>query len=111
MKDNRVRAVPIEPGCGNVFADLGIENAELALVKAKLVQRIRALIAKRKLSDAKASELLGLDRSSIAALIRGRVESYTIDDLFRLLNALGQRVEISIRPYADSAQPRAVVVI
>ncbi len=40
----------------------------------------------------------------------GRVAGYTIDRLFRLLTALGQRVEITVRPNAKNPQERAVVV-
>src|SRR5436305_12961790 len=92
--------VHVEQGSGNVFADLGLPNPDLALAKAELVQRIRVLIAERKLTQAKAAELLGLDQPKVSALIRGRVEGYTLDRLFRFLNALGQRVEITVRPNA-----------
>src|SRR4051794_29197356 len=96
----------VEPGGGNVFADLGLPNPELALAKARLVQRIRDLIADRKLTQVKAAELLGLDQPKVSALLRGRVAGYTIDRLFRFLNALGQQVEITIRP-----APSAAVVV
>ena len=101
---------PIDRGSGNVFADLGIPNPDLALAKAELVQRIRDLIAERKLTQAKAAALLGLDQSKISALVRGRVEGYTMDRLFRFLTALGQRVEITVRPNAMHPEERAVVV-
>src|SRR5438552_4160434 len=101
--------VRIERGSGNVFADLGLPNPDLALAKAELVQRIRALIAGRKLTQTKAAELLGLDQPKVSALVRGRVEGYT-DRLFRFLNALGQRVEITVRPTAGAGRERAVVV-
>jgi len=93
-----------------VFADLSLPNPELALAKAKLVQRIRNLIAERKLTQVKAAKLLGLDQPKVSALVRGRVEGYSIDRLFRFLNALGQRVEITVRPNADNTEACAVVV-
>ena len=104
-------AIRVERGSGNVFADLGLPNPDLALVKAELVQRIRDLIAERKLTQAKAAELLGLDQPKVSALVRGRVEGYSIDRLFRFLNDLGQRVEISVRPSVESDEARAVVVV
>ncbi len=104
------RPVRVEQGSGNVFADLGFSNPELALAKAELVQRIRQLIEERKLTQTKAAKLLGLDQPKVSALVRGRVEGYSIDRLFRFLTALGQRVEISVRPNADNAEARAVVV-
>jgi predicted XRE-type DNA-binding protein len=102
--------VRFEPGSGNVFADLGLPNPDLALAKAELVRRIRDLIAERKLTQAKAAELLGLDQPKVSALVRGRVEGYSLDRLFRFLNALGQCVEITVRPNANNSEARAVVV-
>ena len=93
-----------------MFADLGIPNPDLALAKAELVRRIRDLIAERKLTQAKAAELLGIDQPKVSALVRGRVEGYTIDRLFRILAALGQRVEINVLPRARTPGERAVVV-
>src|SRR5437868_10426379 len=87
----------IDRGTGNVFADLGLPNPDLALAKAQLVQRIRELVAERKLTQATAADLLGLDQPKVSALVRGRVEGYSLDRLFRFLTALGQRVEISVR--------------
>jgi len=102
--------IRVEQGSGNVFADLGLPNPDLALAKAELVQRIRDLIAERKLTQAKAAELLGLDQPKVSALVRGRVEGYSIDRLFRFLNALGQQVEITVRPAASEDRTRGVVV-
>jgi predicted XRE-type DNA-binding protein len=100
----------IDRGSGNVFADLGLPNPDLALAKAELIQRIRNLIAERKLTQAKAADILGIDQPKVSALVRGRVEGYTLDRLFRFLNALGQRVEITVRPNGKKAEGRAVVV-
>src|SRR4051812_1148064 len=92
------RASGVERGSGNVFADLNIPNPELALAKAELVQRIRNIIAERKLTQVKAAKLLRLDQPKVSALMRGRMEGYSIDRLFRFLNGLGQSVEITVRP-------------
>jgi len=88
----------VEQGSGNVFADLNLPHPELALAKAELVQRIRGLLAKRKPTQVKAGKLLGIDQPKVSALLRGRVEGYSMDRLFRFLSALGQRVEITVRP-------------
>jgi predicted XRE-type DNA-binding protein len=90
--------VQFEESSGNVFADLAIPNPSLALVKAKLVHHIRNLISERKLTQTQAAGLLGLAQPKISALVRGQVQGYSIDRLFRFLNALGQHVDISIRP-------------
>jgi predicted XRE-type DNA-binding protein len=100
----------VERGSGNVFADLGLPNPDLALAKAELVQRIRDLIVACKLTQSEAARILGIDQPKVSALVRGRVAGYSIDRLFRFLNALGQRVEISIRPIGDKTGEGAVVV-
>lgn len=100
----------VEQGSGNVFADLGLPNPDLALAKAELVQRIRDLLAERSLTQVEAAKLLGLDQPKVSALVRGRVAGYSIDRLFRFLNALGQQVEIKIKPSADQARQCGVVV-
>ena len=92
------RPVVVEEGCGNVFADLGIANPELALQKAKLVQRIRGAITEKKLTQVRAAKLLKLEPVKLADLLRGQTQRYTLDRLFKLLYALGQDVEIVVRP-------------
>jgi predicted XRE-type DNA-binding protein len=105
------RTSVIEASSGNVFADLGLPNPDLALVKAEMVQRIRTLMADRRLTQAKAAALFGIGQPKVLALLRWRVEGYSLDRLLRFLTALGQRVEITVR--ADTAtrvKRRAVVV-
>jgi predicted XRE-type DNA-binding protein len=104
------KPVRVEYGSGNVFADLGLPNPDLALAKADLVVRIRSLIVERKLTQAKAAKLLRLDQPKVSALVRGRVEGYSMDRLFRFLNALGQRVEITVRPSVNNTEACAVVI-
>jgi predicted XRE-type DNA-binding protein len=94
-----------------VFADLGLPNADLALAKAELVQRIRQLIAERNLTQVKAAALLGIDQPKVSALVRGRVEGYSIDRLFKFLNALGQQVEITVRPAPTTAGTERAVIV
>lgn len=85
---------------GNVFADLGIPDAEDALAKAQLAQAIGTLIAARRLTQGQAANLLGIDQPKVSALLRGRLAGFSIDRLLRFLLALEQDVEIAIRPGA-----------
>src|SRR5205823_7947737 len=107
------RPVAIERGSGNVFADLGLPNPDLALAKAELVQRIRELIAHQRVTQAHTAELLGLDQPKVSALVRGRVAGYSLDRLFRFLAALGLQVAITVRPASPArtrAAPRGIVI-
>ena len=89
---------------GNVFVDLGLIEAEEALAKAELVSRIGAIIAARKLSQTQAAALLGIDQPKVSSLLRGRLEGFSADRLFRFLNALDRDVEILIKPKKKHAK-------
>src|SRR4051795_3901539 len=88
----------VEASSGNVFADLGLKNPEELLAKAELVQCISDIIAERKPTQARAAKVLGIDQPKVSALLRGKLDGFSIDRLFRFLNALGRDVEISVRP-------------
>src|SRR3954451_7869594 len=94
----------IEASSGNVFADLGLKNPEELLAKAELVQRIADVIAERKLTQARAAKMLGVDQPKVSALLRGKLDGFSLDRLFRFLNALGRDVEITVRPARDAAE-------
>jgi predicted XRE-type DNA-binding protein len=83
---------------GNVFADMKFPNAEELLAKADLAIQISRIINERELTQAEAAELLGVDQPKVSALVRGRLEGFSIERLTRFLNALGQDVEIVVRP-------------
>jgi predicted XRE-type DNA-binding protein len=88
----------VHASSGNIFADLGLRNPEELLAKAQLAHRIAQLIAARRLRQAKAAELMGLDQPKISALIRGKLSGFSVERLFRCLNDLGQEIEITVRP-------------
>ncbi len=84
-------------GSTNVFADLGMPDAEEKLVKAKLALTINQLIKKKKLKQADAAKILEADQSKISLLNRGRLSSFSIERLVRYLNLLNQDVDIVIK--------------
>ncbi len=81
---------------GNVFADLGLPDAEDLMAKAKLALHIRSTIKARKLTQTEAAALLGLDQPKISSIVNGRLEGFSTDRLMRFLNDLGCDVHISI---------------
>ncbi|MDE0228076.1 MAG: XRE family transcriptional regulator, partial [Spirochaetaceae bacterium] len=63
--------VKIERGSGNVFADLGLPDADAHLLKAELVTRIDKIILQRGLKQVEAAKLLGLSQPDVSRLLRG----------------------------------------
>jgi predicted XRE-type DNA-binding protein len=101
----------VEASSGNVFADLGVPNPDEALAKAELARGICAIISQRRLTQAKAAALLGVDQPKVSALLRGKLDGFSTDRLFRFLNALGQDVEIVIRPRRRDDQEASTRVV
>ena len=89
--------ITVERGSGNVFADLGLPDADAHLVKAELVSRIDDIIGNRGITQTEASRLLGLSKPEVSRLLRGEFREHSLERLFRLLTALGRDVDIVIR--------------
>lgn len=83
---------------GNVFADLGLPEAEELQAKADLAIQISRIIEELGLTQAKAAEILGIDQPKVSALVRGRLSGFSMERLYRFLNALGRDIEIVVRP-------------
>jgi predicted XRE-type DNA-binding protein len=90
--------VIVEESTGNVFADLGLPEADQLLAKAELVRTIRVLIERRSLTQTDAARLLGTTQPKVSDLFRGRLDGFSMERLYRFLNALGQDVQIVVRP-------------
>ena len=95
---------------GNVFADLGLPQSEEALAKAELVQKITAIIEQRRLTQAQAAEILGVDQPKISALKRGRLSGFALERLVRFLVLLGQDVEIVVKSHPRSRSQARLLV-
>lgn len=87
-----------EVGSGNVFADLGLENAEDELLKSDLTVEISSLIKKKKLTQAQAAKILGVDQPRVSSLLRGRFDLFSIEMLMHFLTSLGQDIQIVVKP-------------
>lgn len=94
------KAVKFEKSSGNVFLDMGFskEEAERELLRTDLAFEVYNLLEERKLTSAKAAELLGLDLSEISHIKNGDFEHFNVEKLFTLLNRLNRDVEIRITP-------------
>lgn len=103
--------ITVERGSGNVFADLGYPNTEEALTKARLAQRIAAVLEKKRLTQIQAAKLLGIDQPKVSKLLRGQLREFSTDRLLRFLNALDQDVEIVIKRKPRSKRQARVSVI
>ncbi len=110
MTKRTKKPVTIEKSGGNVFAELGLPHPEQELLKARLTLRIHRLIKVRGLTQADAGKILGIRQPHVSALMRNRSGAFSAERLMDFFTALGQDVEITIRPTRKNQGEVSVVV-
>jgi predicted XRE-type DNA-binding protein len=79
---------------GNVFAQLGRANADDLLRRARMINVINAVIARRRLTQESAAEVAGVDQADISRLVNGRVSRFSLDRLLAIVDRLGVAIEL-----------------
>jgi predicted XRE-type DNA-binding protein len=102
--------IECEMSSGNVFADIGVENPEEELTKAKLVWEIEQIIKKKKLTQATAAKVMGINQPKVSALIRRKLDGFSVERLIHFLNALGQDIDIVVRQKPSSRKQARINV-
>ncbi|NYT25478.1 XRE family transcriptional regulator [Alcaligenaceae bacterium] len=93
IKDN-----DITPGTGNVFEDLGFQDAAGRQTKTRLALAVNELLKARKLKQREIAELLGIPQPKVSALKNYRLDQFSVERLMEFLTSLNHDVEIMIRP-------------
>src|SRR6059058_6225916 len=94
---------------GNVFADIGLPDAEEKRTKVRLAVAINQIIESMKLSQTAAAQRLHINQPKISALVNYRLSGFSVERLIHFLNALGRDVEIVIRK-TRSSRPGKILV-
>ena len=92
------RRMKVEVGSGNIFADLGLPDADELLLKSQIVVALHRLIKARKLTQTAAAKRIGIGQPDLSNVLRGRFRGYSTERLMRMLTAFDQDVEITVRP-------------
>jgi predicted XRE-type DNA-binding protein len=87
---------PVVHSSGNVFIDLGYSQEEAAILqmRADLMADLRKFIKTKRLTQAKAAEILGVSQSRVSDLIRGKWERFSLEMLITLVTKAGIRVTL-----------------
>jgi predicted XRE-type DNA-binding protein len=110
MKAKKISQIEHHVGSGNVFADIDLPNAEEHLIKAQLVYKIDTLMEARGLTQKDAAVLLGIRQPDVSKMLRGDFRQFSVERLMRFLVALGQDVEIVVKPHRGSRRPAQLKV-
>ena len=110
VKAKRKRAA-VEVSSGNVFADLNIADADERQTKVRLAVAIQREIVAQEWSQAQAAEVLGINQPKVSALMKYRLAGFSVERLMNFLTALGNDVEILIKPRRGGRRPGRIVVV
>lgn len=98
------RRSKVTAGSGNIFADLGLPDAETHFVKAQIVAEIYRLTSERKLTQAQAGKLMGISQPEVSRMFKGNFREYSIDRLMGFLTAFDRDVEIVVKPHKKAGK-------
>jgi predicted XRE-type DNA-binding protein len=91
-------------GSGNIFADLGLPDADEHMLKARFAMFIRKRIEQLALTQQSAAKRMGLSQPDVSNLLRGHFEGFSLERLLGCVRALGNDVEIKVRRHANTDQ-------
>ena len=89
--------VELEPGSGNVFADLDLPDPGEHQLKAWIVTHIGRRMKTEGLTQTQAADRMGLRQPDLSAVLHGRFKGYSVERLARCLSALGDEVRLTVK--------------
>lgn len=98
----------VHKSSGNVFADIGMPEADTHVLKAELVRRIGFLIDAAKLTQSQAAERMSMSQPDVSKMLKGQFRPISLERLLRCLVALGQSVTIDVAPSSGQSVKPAI---
>ena len=93
------KQIEFEESSGNVFADLGLENSDELMTRAKIGFYVASLI--KELKQKEAAKILGIAQPDVSYLMNGHFSHFTTDKLLDFLRRLDQKVTIEISTHKE----------
>jgi len=101
MKKRLVKGIEVQRGSGNVFADLGLPDADKLKIKSGLVFEITQAVRKLDLTQEEAARRMGITQPKVSGMMRGDFSNLSERKLMDCLNRLGYDIEIKVKPAAE----------
>jgi predicted XRE-type DNA-binding protein len=88
-------------GSGNIFADLGLADADEHMLKARIVAFLAERIKQLRLTQRAAAARMGLAQPDVSKLLRGNFDGFSLERLLGFTRALGSDVEIKVTSHHE----------
>jgi predicted XRE-type DNA-binding protein len=98
------RNVKVEVGGANIFADLGLPDADSHFLKAQIVSEIYRLTNERKLTQAEAGRRMDISQPEVSRMFKGNFREYSIERLMGFLVSFDRDVEIVVKPHKKTGR-------
>jgi len=99
MSNSGQTETEFEEGSGNVFADLGLDDADELFTRSKIGFHVYKLLKDKKLKQREIAALLGIKQPEVSHLMNGHFNRFTTDKLLDFLKRLDRKVSIQISPH------------
>jgi predicted XRE-type DNA-binding protein len=98
MSKNNQMSIEFEESSGNVFADLGLDDADELFTRSRLGFHVYQILTDRKLKQRDIAALFGIKQPEVSHLMNGHFSRFTTDKLLSFLRRLERKVTIRITP-------------
>ncbi|MEB0140464.1 MULTISPECIES: helix-turn-helix transcriptional regulator [unclassified Undibacterium] len=98
MKSQLTDGVAVHRGSDNVFADLGLPDADKLKIKTGLLIEIRKAMKNLGLTQKDAAKRMGITQPKVSDMMRGDFSNLSERKLMDCLTRLGYDIEIKVRP-------------
>ena len=98
MKKRLINGIEVRRSSGNVYADLGLPDAERLKIKSGLVIEIRKAMRRLGLTQQDAAKRMGITQPKVSDMMRGDFSNLSERKLMDCLNRLGYDIEIKVKP-------------
>ena len=110
-RKSKAQSEAVIHGSTNVFADLGLPDAEERQTKLRLAYAINQILEQGHHTQAAAASLLKVNQPKISALQHYKLDGFSVERLMTFLTALDRDVEISIRKKPRSRSAGRISVV
>ncbi len=96
MNTTKRKRIEFEEGSGNVFADLGLKEADQLLARAQIGYHVFKILKDGKLKRREIADVLGIAQPDVSHLMNGHFSRFTTDKLLNFLRRLDRKVTIEV---------------
>lgn len=111
MQKRIIEGVEVQRSSGNIFADLGLPDAEKLKIKTGLAIEIRKAMRALGLTQQEAAKRMGIPQPKVSGMMRGDFTNLSERKLMDCLNRLGYDIEIKVRPAAEPVGHLTLAVV